>query len=402
MLLTIILFFSIMVPVSFSEISDNLSVDSSNTNNFSIVSGLGGATIGGPCNSTADCGGIWNNWYRCAKDYDLSYNGSQGSCEMLNSTWCRYGNSLKEHNYKFCYNDDSYTCSNGDWSSAECGNEGCNSGTGECNPGSDSPGGTASVPTRVYSVVITAKPSTVNITQGSGRAETLTAKNNGDYTLTEVTLVFTGISRDWYSISPSKFSSVTTNQSKTFTLTFTIPENATIFTYNITATVSTNSSASASANFLLNVLPSEKTINETILPNYARYVSMLTELEDNITQLQSVGIDVSELLAQLDFIKEKLNQTNASLGQSDYANAYQLLENAENLISDLQMKIQNARAGSVDFNLIMIVAAVIVVIAVVAYLFLPTKAKSFIPKNAWKPKKIIKKISQKKKYSYSS
>jgi hypothetical protein len=224
-------------------------------------------------------------------------------------------------------------------------------------------------------------------------------KNNGNYTLNEVVLSLGGISSGLFSVSPSKFSSMTINQTKTFTVVFSIPGNASVRSYNVTISVRTNSTATRSANFVLNVLPSNKTITETIIPSIDKYSLLISELEKNITYLQSRGVDVSEMLVQLNFTKEKIRNANLSIQSQDYVSASQLIENAKSLLDDLQSKIENVQVSpSSDLTIIIIAAVVAVaIIAVVVYLFLPTESKGFSPKMGWRQKNKIKKSVEKEK-----
>jgi len=384
--------FFLVIPIALAETTGNISLE-----NLTIppVTGLLGYTVQ-YCNSTAECGS-----YYCFVDYD-------GTSAGASSGWCYPSSSNCLHDgtwiTTFCDGSTLRTCSSGSWSSTVCA-YGCENATcksastaGATNGGDDD--------TETASITIVSSPSDFNITQNESTIKSLKVKNNGDLTLSDITLELSGI--DFYSITPTKIDSIDVDTEDTFSINFAIPANATVKEYTVTATV-TASSASASTSFKIKVLPSEETVEADIIPLYQECLLIIEELENDITRLEGKGINTTDIRALFDDIKDKLNQTNSSLENKDYYTANQLLNSANAQIEDLKNMIATV-AGPEESNLIIILVIVIIIIigAVVAYLFLPVKS-GFRYKEIVKPvyrhkeedmeiKSLLKKIKEKKNY----
>jgi len=353
----------------FADYSGNISL--SDTGN-STVTGLTGSTAPTYCNVTDDCNG-----YRCYKDYDgVSSGSNKGWCYPFGFTSCLDDGTWKSNGYKVC-KDSTYlaTCSNGNWSLTAC-EHGCENGACKSSTSEGAGGITLS-----YSIQITKPIEDFNITQGDSVAKVVEVKNNGDYNLTNVKIKLSGISSSVYSVSPSSVPVLNATKTKNFTIIFSIPSDFTIDIYNITLKAN-STEAEATQTFKLKVLPGNETI-QTIAPSFAQYITMINELEVNVTKLESLGVNVSEMRALISLIREKLDQTNQSIQSGDYFSAFKLLEEAKAKIQELKDKISSAKIPQQDYLIYIIIAIVIIIIALLVYMFWPSEG--YHPRRGYTP-----------------
>lgn len=410
-----------MLAPAFAEVTectDNTTCPSGMAlRNLTIVTGFQGSTVLF-CSADADC--VDTGYFKCFNDIDGVSSGTYtGWCNATAITSCYVNGTAYNTSWYYCTTGAAYQqCSSGTWgSSASCsGNQTCTIGASSSSPcsgsattttSSGSGGTTTTAPTntttdtRKSSVTISSPISDFNLTQNETVTKSITVKNNGNFTLDDVKLGISGIEPAWYSVSPSKFDNVTKDLEKTFVVVFSAPANATVKSYSVTPAVSTsNASATASSTFTLRILPSNATVESAIVPLYKELLDAITELEKNITALESKGINTTGIRNAFSSIKDKLTQTNASIQSKDYFAASQLLDSVKSLVADLQASITKAKEPGLDIFLIVIVLVVIIGIGVFLYLMWPTR-EGFRPQKGWQePKKeesAIKKILQKLK-----
>ena len=378
--MNIIFFFlalGLFASMSFAATTGNINF--STANNTGIVTGVWGSTYNFYCNTNATCTGT----DKCILDYDdnsANFSGTvyKGWCAPSSETRCRHESTYTASGSKLC-DGAARSCSSGTWTSTTCSaNQTCSSG--ECVASSSSPGSggggssntTAPPPPPISSgLEIFSLPPDLSIIQGGSVLKEIIVKNTGNITLPAVSLSISGI--EWYNVAPSS-TNISKGFSSTFTVNFTIPENAEVKEYAVTVEAK-NGTALGSKSFKIRVLPSNKTVENTILPLYSNYTELIAQLENNVTELQNKGADVTELKNILNSIKDKLNQANSSLGSQDYFTANVLLNDAKQLISDLQAKMSSTSPPKPqEFNLLLIIIPVIIGVAgVLAYLFWPTK-----------------------------
>src|SRR3989344_1697960 len=408
-----LLIFALFSGIAFSEYTGNITLNS--TINMTIVTGFFGYTVQ-YCNATADCIDTGN--YKCFVDYDsLSSNNYQGWCNSTAIANCYNNGTAYNTSYVCMTSTARRSCSSsGVWGSTAdscAANYTCSAGT--CSAPSTSTSSTSSsssttsnttsnATVQISYIQITTYPQDFNITENETAEKTVTVKNNGNLTLYSVSLSLSGIDAAWFNISPASVNNITKNISKIFTINFKIPENITIKTYDITVTAKTNSTAEASASFKIKVMPSNKTIETKLKPQYTDFLAKINELENNISVLEAKGINITEMKNLLNSIKEKLNQTNKLISSSDFYAASQALSEAGNLIENLKSKIQNPPtqkpSTGFDFTIIIIVGVIAGIAVVVFYLFWPSEEEGFMPKKGWFKKKeeekILKKLKKKK------
>jgi len=224
----------------------------------------------------------------------------------------------------------------------------------------------------VPSIIFSSFPSDFEIVQGKTLAKTTTVKNNGNQTLYNVTLSVAGV--NWYTVVPAKFSSLSRNGEAIFNLTFSAPENADTKTYAITFVLNShNTSRTKDMNIV--VKPSEQTANTVIIPDYAKYVTLLDELRSNMTALEQAGADVEEISNLLLNAESKLKQVKISIDTKDYSTAIEYTDDARGLLNAAAAKLAATVPPSfhIDPIILAVIIAAICVAAVIVYLVIPPK-----------------------------
>jgi len=398
--LSFIIILFLVVP-AFAEFNGIINFLSGN----STVTGLWGKTAPTYCNTTSDCNG-----YFCYTDYDDSSDGvNKGWCLPYGYTSCAHSSdttpSWTLHGSASCVNTTTYrTCSSGVWSSLSWCPSGQTCSDGVCStPSSTGTGTGTGTSSQNPSITISRVPEDFNITQNQSATKIVEVKNNGQKNLTSISLKITGID-EIYSISPSSYSSLSIGESKNFTVSFSIPENFTIKAYTIKLNATTsNSSVYATASFIMRVLPSNVTVATIIIPSISQYYFNFTNMKNDIINLQNQGVNVTELLSLLNSIEKKLNETNASIQIGDYFTAYTLLSDINNMMTELNVKISNAKGQLPTPNWFYpaIIVVVIVVAIILAYLLIPKKERYTFPPKERKIDKIKKLFKKEKEFRYS-
>jgi len=384
------------------------------------VVGVYGYSYNPFCNSSSTCA----PGDRCALDWDLVSNSSyQGWCASSGTTCANDTDQdtlpeWHDNTYKFCNGTYAKACSSGSWSSTNCNATGKTCVAGECLSGNVTtttlPGGGSESTTTTLaqrsSLTVTFSIDDFSITQGESVIKMITVKNNGEVKLYTIKITLTGIP-EWYDITKTEFTSIAVNESVTYIINFSIPANATVKAYDITAIITASDSTAATSLFKLKVMPSAETVEKEIKPLYAEYLSLLSGLEYNITLLEQKGINTTEIRELFKSAMNKLNQTNISLQSNDYFTASQLLQETSNLINDIRLKIDEAGieklGGDNTFIIITIVIILIIVGGILAYLFWPEKYRpGFMParktkikpyEHGIKPKNMSERLSDIKK-----
>ncbi len=367
-----------LFPIANAATTGNISQTTTQNSTF-IVTGIWGSSYNFYCDNNSSC----QPGDKCILDYDsnsANFSGTayKGWCVSSGESSCRHENTFFASGSKRC-DVEARSCSNGVWTSTACAsNQTCSSGECVASSSSSSSSGSSGTPspttsqttattTQVSLVLkISSVPPDFNITQGSSALKEVTVQNTGNNTASGVSLSISGV--DWYTITPSSVN-ISKSSSSTFTINFVVPIDADVKEYTVTATAS-NGTETVSSTFKLRVLPSSETVEKVIIPLYDEYLSLLNQLENNITELRSKGADVTDLNNILNSIREKLSQASSSMNDQDYFTANVLLEDAKRLLDDLQVKITNTVPP--QFNILfIIIPAAIGLVAVLAYLFWP-------------------------------
>lgn len=400
-----------------SETTGNINLTEQNLTS-PPVTGFFGYTVQ-YCNTTSDCLG-----YICFLDYDWVSSGSNaGWCVINDSTisGCYHDELYYTHGSYLCDSTSSRVlCSSRVWdanSTYDCGvNQTCSSGVcsnTETNTTSTSSSTGTSfnyTSSTYHAISITTAIENFVIVQGDSTSKTLTVKNIGNHSLYNITLTFSGISTNWFAVTPIKYNNLTKNYYATFNITFDIPLDAEVSSYAVTSEVYThNTSAKATKTFIVNVTPSAITVQNIILPQYDEYIALLPTLEENITSIEKLGKDVSELRVLLDVIKNKLAQSEQAINNNDYFTAKILLDDAKGLMDNLYLMEHNivSEPGQFDFLFIVILVVIIVGVGIfLLFMFMPSKKNYQFHKiveetNTKKENKILNILKKKKRDKFA-
>ena len=146
--------------------------------------------------------------------------------------------------------------------------------------------------------------------------------------------------------------------------------------YTITIDVTSNdTNAKASSSFKMKVLPSEKTVQNEILPRYNLLVLASDDFENVISTLDKAGKNTTELSKILDAIKSRLEEVNASLESKDYFTASSLMDSVQGLMEEFRSELGKSQETS-DNNIFFLVGifAIVLVSSSILYLFWPYKS----------------------------
>ncbi|HDI02756.1 MAG TPA: hypothetical protein ENF95_01330 [Candidatus Aenigmarchaeota archaeon] len=268
-------------------------------------------------------------------------------------------------------------------------------------------------------IVIAQYPSSLTIAQGENETFTINVENIGDVDEEDLTLEIEGIPDSWYNYTPSQLD-IDSIDEDDFTVTISIPEDATIKKYSILFKVS-NENVSDKKNSTLIVMPSEET-KSTIDEMYETFLENYTSIEEKLHEMARSGKNTTRLNETLQSLKEKLDEFGNLIESNDYFNAAQkineinaLFELAKTLVEATEEEVKTTVAQTEKApNLIWISVGVVVIIIIgfLAYIFLPppkqtyaVKKVKYAPPGAKKPliqeiKKLIEKIKLKRGYKW--
>jgi hypothetical protein len=227
-------------------------------------------------------------------------------------------------------------------------------------------------------------PSMIMVIENSTNTTTITIRNSGTETQT---IIFTIdlLAPELWKVS-SQNVTLERNSSAVLIVTFN-SSLASIKDYN-GIFKAYNSNRTITSNFTLRVLPNEKTkayINSTFL----EYSNKVLSFENMINESKSKNLNTTiaeNLLLQL---KSKLNQTQTYLENGDYFNAYQNIGSIKDLSKSLTEELEKinktplAEITKTFTGIIPIVIIVAAIVAILVYLFWPTKS-SYSLKSGYK------------------
>jgi len=248
---------------------------------------------------------------------------------------------------------------------------------------------TTTVPTVKY-LNITSYPQIISIIQGSNKTENVTVMNIHSNLTQRVNLTILFIDSNWYNISPLNGVTIANKTSYTYSVNFMIPDNATIKDYS-GKFFAESSYGGSTQSFTLRVTPGAK-LQAQISANLSSYKIEIDSLEKELNKTKYLNnTEAKSLFNQL---KIKYNQASNYLNQSDYRSAYDLLDDIESLLNQTNTALSgNGKVGKgigLDFSGLknwvkwVILAVVVIVGVVLAYLFWPTPT-GFKPQKGFTP-----------------
>lgn len=384
----------LLVSIAYSEFTGTINTTTLANSNFSAITGLFGYTVRF-CDAQNQCSG-----YNCYLDYDGEVDDSDtsqpaGACNATSTNFCFHdtkwvaaGTNICNTNvtYRTCLTNetgkwsDLNTCASGETCSASADNAGNCTAVTASSSSSSSGGGSSSDTTLKYSISLVSGISDFEAMQGGTILRVAKFKNNGNITLTNVTIVL-DIPESWYGANPPKFANINQGKEDQFNVTFFIPKDTAIKSYQANAEIKTHkSNVSANFSFLIKVTPSNETVQTTLIPKYNELIAALQLMEDNISSLNLTGIDegnITYFRNIAETIRSKINQVNLSVERGDYFTANSLLSEAELLLNELNEAIKTAKTPEKPFDLLLVsvIAFVIIIVLFLMYLLLPQRKK---------------------------
>jgi len=241
---------------------------------------------------------------------------------------------------------------------------------------------------------ITSSPNTVSVEQGKSKTESVGVKNTNETISQTVTLSLLYINSSWYNIpTPSKV--IGKEQTSTFTVNFTIPNDAKVDDYDGKFNAS-SSRKEVFKPFTLTVTPGAEMKSE-INSSLSDYQTQLDDLEKEIENLEAKGYNTSEAEAVWDSLRIKINNAVTLMDSDDYKGAYDLFDDIESLLNQTRTAIMEAPVVAGDWwswGKWVVIGGVGAGAAFLGYLFWPTP-EGYAPKKVYAQKQKIEGIKEK-------
>ncbi|MBI4017882.1 MAG: hypothetical protein HY366_02975 [Candidatus Aenigmarchaeota archaeon] len=223
---------------------------------------------------------------------------------------------------------------------------------------------------------ISSFPANVEIVQGNSKSASVVVKNLDNKTQTAVALGVTGATASWIGVTPAT-ATILAFDNTTYTVTYTIPEDAEIKVYDLTYKAS-NANGDKSVTGKLTVQPTNKT-KALIDTKYADALQNLTALKSTLDALAKKNYDVAPANTTYAELNEKLAKAGEAIAKGDYITANALLVEADALLADLATKLDAAVPLKKGGGALTVVLGVVglVVVGLVAYMFLPPRKEAY-------------------------
>ncbi|MEM7823884.1 MAG: hypothetical protein QW227_00710, partial [Candidatus Aenigmatarchaeota archaeon] len=215
---------------------------------------------------------------------------------------------------------------------------------------------------------ITSWPNETYVYQGGSASATITVKNTGALSISDVRLNVTGIDDDWYSVSPVNMS-LNRNQEKSFIVTFNVPNNASVGNYSIVYTAWAKDVSNPKVSKLI-VYPSNATqaqINISLENYTSKYNELLAML--NMSNVTGNKTEAAQKLADAKILIE---QAQAAINAGDWLTANELLDKIEVALlaaeTALKTKVVKQIVINIPWMWVGIIAAVACIVGAAFYL----------------------------------
>lgn len=386
-IIPVILIFLFAASAGYADVSGNLSLPS---RNLSIVTGVFAHTVDF-CNSNSECRG-----YTCFLDYDTTSEAGTafaGWCNSTDVTNCYHNGTAHQNGTKLCDSSTTYrTCQSPSWSATTgCpANQTCSSGTCAASSSSGSSGGGGSSSSDdTQSIAFVSSPADFSLKQGDSVTKNAKVNNTGKITLKNTTLTVSGILPVWFAMTPEKDNFTTVGEIVEFNITFNVPPNADVKDYSIILKATTsNASVTASKTFTMKVLPSQETVDTTILPKQEELLQQLAALENKLAGIEGTVSkeDYNSIQNTLNNAKRKLIDAQKSIDGQDFFAASEAQRDAAALLDDADRAIREAKPlETVPFSILPVVIGIVAIaaIAFVVYMLLPPKETGYLAEKGW-------------------
>ena len=237
--------------------------------------------------------------------------------------------------------------------------------------------------TKYLSIVnITSALKLIELVENSSISIAVEIKNSGNLSDT-VSFSVEGINTSWYVVNSTTATILPRGGIAAFGVNFSVGF-AEIRDY-FGSFKFTGSNESFYSNFTLRVLPGDQTktkIKDTLLLYKTEFLKLGIELNESKSQNKNISVAEEEYNS----LKAKLEEAENSIAQGNYANMAQILDEIKSLLDSSKANIGKAQTiqeilekVAEEGNLLMyiFIAAILIVVGVLAYLFWPSKEKTY-------------------------
>lgn len=179
----------------------------------------------------------------------------------------------------------------------------------------------------------------VNVERGSERYATFTLKNTGEKILHNLTLDFSGIPFDWYSVEPAKVNALKVGESTSFMVKFRPLPNAEPREYQGKVRADSDE-VSASQEFKIRLFSSKE---ELIQYEINQLYEKLDGLRKKADDAMAVGKNVSEAYSLLDESENQLGYAERYLDKRMHSNSLIVINTIDNLLERAGYIIDTAK-----------------------------------------------------------
>ncbi|MCK5334067.1 MAG: hypothetical protein KAJ24_06125, partial [Candidatus Aenigmarchaeota archaeon] len=233
------------------------------------------------------------------------------------------------------------------------------------------------VPNKKISIL--SAPTLVIARQNSTVIANFTVSNNGSTSISGIAFTLSLPNNlswaNWYSFITPVSPSLNAGAQSIVSINITIPENASIEKYIITAKAA-SSGASDEKTFTLQVSPSDETMN--VLNNTLSAMDdTIKELEEEISRTMKDAPENQRNLTErkLDKIRELCEEAEQAISEGDYFEAYAKQKEISDIISDIRIILADNQTTESSFSITKIVLGFLIIIAIITgslyYLWTP-------------------------------
>jgi hypothetical protein len=212
------------------------------------------------------------------------------------------------------------------------------------------------------------------VTQNTTKEYDIEVKNSGNITLHNITLYLQGLELNWYSIYPNKID-LGINETAIFKIIYTIPPSAEIKKYPVTISIKSDE-LEKNILIILNIIEIYK--KDEFEKRREILEKEISEIEDEIKNLEERGIPAGTLDRLLYYAKGKLELAKIEMGNGNLVRASELLQEVKDLIElikDMMPKTVLMQIVSMQREIILLVVVFVLIAIVLLILYFMSKRK---------------------------
>ena len=210
-------------------------------------------------------------------------------------------------------------------------------------------------------ILISKYNSNITLAKGFTSFETVTVNNTGQVDLENISLVLVGIPLAWFNITPEYYKILPKEQSVVFLITFEVPKNARVGSYDGTL-IASSGVASDQKRVTITIVES---VEELLRAEIKKLKDDLFSLEVDTKVAEKEGKDVSAIMLLIESIKSYIKTAEESLENKKFEEALENVANAKNLLERARSMLSKAEvivrpAYGLPFFLWLIIVLVVV------------------------------------------